>query len=100
MNRQKLIQQIVLKANISPHQADEALSGMLEAIAYKLSLQQPVNIAGFGRFYASNYAARMGRHPQTGEPMQVAAHYRPQFKPYASFTDAIQKPTNEIGREA
>lgn len=37
--------------------------------------------AGFGKFYPATRAARMGRNPRTGEPLQIPAKKIPRFRP-------------------
>lgn len=46
-------------------------------------------IPGFGSFEARSRAARTGRNPQTGEPMEIAASTTPAFKPATAFKQAV-----------
>ena len=44
---------------------------------------------GFGNFEVRERAARMGRNPQTGEEIQIAAGKVPAFKPRKALKDAV-----------
>ena len=62
-----------------------------------------VSIAGIGRFTLKERPARSGRHPRTGEPMQIPAQNTVVFKPDAGvrrFIDraAAKRPAVQIER--
>lgn len=40
-----------------------------------------MRIPGFGNFSVRDRAARMGRNPQTGEPIRIAASRKVAFRP-------------------
>lgn len=44
---------------------------------------------GFGTFKVKERAARTGRNPQTGAPIQIAASKTVGFKPAAAFKDVL-----------
>ena len=48
-----------------------------------------VQIIGFGTFKKKNRAARMGRNPKTGEPMQINASTSVGFSPSAAFKKSL-----------
>lgn len=89
MNKKALIERIAAQARLTQRQSDEALSALIEAIIYSLSIEQDVFIAGFGRFYVSAVPARQGRNPQTGQAMLIEARRRPQFKPAAQLKNTV-----------
>lgn len=89
MKKSDLVDVIAQRAKLNHRQADEALTAMLDAIAYSLSLEQAVVIVGFGRFYANKVAERTGRHPQTGKSILLKAHLQPQFRPSSEFKKAL-----------
>lgn len=89
MKKSDLVDVIAHRAKLNHRQADEALTSMLDAIGYSLSLEQAVVIVGFGRFYATKVAERAGRHPQTGKSILVKAHLQPQFRPSSEFKKRV-----------
>jgi DNA-binding protein HU-beta len=50
-----------------------------------------VTIPGFGAWSRTERAARTGRNPRTGEPVQIAASKGVKFSAGASFKSAVNK---------
>ena len=50
-----------------------------------------VQFVGFGSFEVAERAGRVGRNPQTGEPMHITAAKVPKFKPGKAFKEAVNK---------
>ena len=48
-----------------------------------------VTIVGFGTFSKKDRAARTGRNPATGEPMQIKASTTVSFKPSQALKDVL-----------
>ena len=48
-----------------------------------------VRLTGFGKFSVSQREARVGRNPQTGESMQIAAKKVPRFSAGAELKKAV-----------
>lgn len=53
--------------------AKKTVNAFFELMAGELALGNRVNVNGLGTFEVKNRSARQGRHPQTGEPLQIAA---------------------------
>lgn len=49
-----------------------------------------ISLVGFGTFESGTRAARQGRNPQTGEPMDIPETKVPKFKPGKAFKDAVK----------
>ena len=49
-----------------------------------------VSLVGFGTFSVRHRAARMGRNPQTGATMQIAASKVPGFKAGKALKDKVK----------
>ena len=80
MNKTELIDQISESADLSKAAAGRALDATLEAITDSLKQSESVVLVGFGTFQVKDRAARMGRNPQTGAPIQIKAARVPSFK--------------------
>ncbi len=89
MNKTELIDQIAEEADISKASAGRALDAALEAITASLKSADPVSLVGFGTFTVRERAARTGRNPQTGAPIQISAAKVPAFKPGKGLKDAL-----------
>ena len=66
---------------------------LVEFIAEKADLTKAdagkVTLVGFGTFTAKARAAKTGRNPQTGEPVQIPARTVPGFKAGNKLKDAL-----------
>jgi len=89
VNKTELIDRIAESADISKASAGRALDAALEAITDSLKQADPVALVGFGTFTVRERAARTGRNPQTGQPIQIAAAKVPAFKPGKALKEAL-----------
>lgn len=80
MNKAELIDQMAASADISKADAGRALDAVLVTVTNALKESDQVVLVGFGTFSVKNRAARTGRNPQTGEPIQIPAARVPSFK--------------------
>ena len=89
MNRKDLVQTVAQEAGLSAAQADTAVSATLDAVVAAVAAGEKVSLSGFGTFEQRSRAARSGRNPQTGEPLEIAASVAPAFKPASAFKQAV-----------
>jgi DNA-binding protein HU-beta len=89
VNKTELIDRISESADISKAAAGRALDAALDAITDSLQAADPVALVGFGTFTVRDRAARTGRNPQTGAPIEIAAAKVPAFKPGKALKDAL-----------
>ncbi len=91
MNKSELIDRIAASSDISKAAASRALDAALDAITNSLKQADPVALVGFGTFTVRDRAARIGRNPQTGAPIQIAAAKVPAFKPGKALKQALNQ---------
>lgn len=89
MNKTELIDRIAESADLSKAAAGRALDAALDAITVSLQQADPVALVGFGTFSVRDRAARTGRNPQTGAPIQIEAAKVPAFKPGKALKSAL-----------
>jgi len=89
VNKSELIDAIAASADIPKAAAGRALDATVDAITGALKDGDQVVLVGFGTFAVKERAARTGRNPQTGEPIQIAAAKVPGFKPGKALKDAV-----------
>ncbi|MCZ6895517.1 MAG: HU family DNA-binding protein [Gammaproteobacteria bacterium] len=89
MNKSELIDRIANAADISKAAAGRALDAALDGITDSLQQSDPVVLVGFGTFTVRDRAARVGRNPQTGAPIQIPAAKVPAFKPGKALKAAL-----------
>lgn len=89
MNKSELIDIAANEADISKAAAERALSAMIGAVVKAVSKGDSVTLVGFGTFKSSKRAARIGRNPQTGKELKIAATTVPRFTAGAGFKAAV-----------
>ena len=89
MNKSELIDAIAASADIPKAAAGRALDAVIESIEGALKEGDQVALVGFGTFSVKERAARTGRNPQTGAPIEIAAAKIPSFKAGKALKDAV-----------
>jgi len=89
VNKSELIDAIADSADLPKAAAGRAVDAMVAAITGALKNGDAVSLVGFGTFGVKDRAARTGRNPQTGEPLQIAAARIPSFKAGKALKDAV-----------
>jgi nucleoid DNA-binding protein len=73
----------------SKREAEEAVDAVIGGIQDALGSGDEVNFTGFGKFHVAERGARQGKHPRTGEPIQIAASRVPRFSAGAKLKSAV-----------
>ncbi|PMR77498.1 HU family DNA-binding protein [Billgrantia endophytica] len=89
MNKSELIEAIAASADIPKAAATRALDAMVDTVTDSLKNGETVSLVGFGTFSVKERAARTGRNPQTGEPIQISAAKVPSFKAGKALKDSV-----------
>ena len=67
-------------SQMSQRQTREVIDATFETIKKNTKKKGGVQLAGFGTFMMSRRKARMGRNPQTGQPIKIGASKNVRFK--------------------
>jgi DNA-binding protein HU-beta len=89
MNKGDLIE-VVAKVTCTKKEAADAVDATLEAIQKALKKGDSVTLVGFGTFDVKKRKARIGRNPQTGKEIKIAAKKVPVFKAGKGLKDAVK----------
>ena len=89
MNKTELVDAIAETSGLSKADSQRALDSTLGAITQALAGEDSVVLVGFGTFSVSERAARTGRNPQTGEPIEIAASKLVKFKGGNKLKEAV-----------
>ena len=89
MRKPELAAAIAEKTELSRDQASRVLNAMLDEITNALNRKDSVTLVGFGTFLPRHRGARMGKNPQTGEPVKIRASNTVSFKPGKALRDAV-----------
>ena len=71
-------------------EASSAVDAALAAIKKALKKGDAVTLVGFGTFGVKKRKARVGRNPQTGKVLKIAAKKVPVFKAGKGLKDAVK----------
>ena len=91
MNKSELIERVAGQAGLSKSDAERAVNAFIGVVEGAVSSNDKVTLPGFGSFSRSSRAARTGRNPRTGEPVQIAASKGVKFSAGAAFKSAVNK---------
>ena len=89
MNKNELISAVASKTGMTQSQAGQALDATLDVITGALKNGDDVRLLGFGNFTVSHRAARMGRNPQTGAPVEIKAANVARFKAGKALKESL-----------
>jgi len=90
MTKQDLVEVLAKRLGLSKVVAGEFLNVLLDEIGKSLAKGQEVVLTGFGKFLVSKRKARMGRNPQTGASIKIAAATVPRFKSGKALKDLVR----------
>ena len=89
MNKAELVAAVAERTELSKKDAEKALKAFVDVVAEEVKKGEKIQLVGFGTFEVSERAAREGRNPANGQPMQIAASKAPKFKAGKALKDAI-----------
>jgi DNA-binding protein HU-beta len=89
MKTKDLIAAVASRTGLSHDGAEDAVRAVLGTIADDLAAGERVVLDGFGIFETRERAARAGRNPQTGEPIEIPAGRACAFRPAAKLRAAV-----------
>ena len=74
-----------IEGDCSQREATDLVESTLAIVKEALSQRDVVKLSGFGRFDTRDKKPRLGRNPQTGEPILIEAHRVVKFTPSAKL---------------
>lgn len=80
MSKTELVAAIAEKTGLTKKDSEAAVNAFVETVTEQLKKGKKVQLIGFGTFEVSERAERVGRNPQTGAEMTIAASKVPKFK--------------------
>jgi nucleoid DNA-binding protein len=89
MTKSQLIQKLADASALNKKQASTVLEALVDITIGSVRKGDPVKIPGLGTFRKVQTKARMGRNPQTGEPIKIPARKKARFTVAKTFKDAV-----------
>nr|WP_256464438.1 nucleoid-associated protein HU-beta [Erwinia amylovora] len=84
-----MIDKIAAEADISKAAAGRVLDAFIGSVTESLQAGDEVALVGFGTFSVRERAERVGRNPQTGKEITIAAGKVPGFRAGKALKDAV-----------
>ena len=94
MNRRELIRAVAAQTAQDVKEVESVIAGLTDVITAVVSKGEPVVIQGFVKFTKINRAARIGRNPQTGEPVKIKAKTVAKATAMKAFRDTVMVPSS------
>ena len=89
MTKSQLVSKLAEAGGVSRKQADDVLTGLIDNVVKSVKKGEPVKIPGLGIFRLRKMKARMGRNPQTGEPIKIPARKKVGFSVAKVFKQTV-----------
>jgi len=90
MTKADLIVHVAKKASLTAKASKEAVNAVFSAVSDTLKKGDKVVVTGFGTFLVRSRAARKGRNPQTGAPINIPARKTPGFTAGKALKKAVR----------
>jgi DNA-binding protein HU-beta len=94
MKKADLVDVVAQQKNLPRPQVETTIDALIEAVAEGLARGERIDLRGFGAFAVRDSAARTGRNPQTGAPIQIEARRVPTFKAGKELRDKVNRPAS------
>jgi DNA-binding protein HU-beta len=91
MNNNDIAEAIAAGAGLTKSDARKIVDNVFAAITDAAAKGEEVSLNGFGKFKVKESAAREGRNPSTGAPMQIAASKKLSFTPAKGVKDQLNR---------
>lgn len=91
MTKADLINAIADNTSRTKVDAEMFLNATLEVLQGTLAKGESIPLIGFGTFSVAKRAARTGRNPQTGKPLQIPASRTVKFSVGSKLKEAVNK---------
>ena len=89
MNKGDLIEAVAKDTKLSKAATEKAINAVIGNMTKGLKKGGKVSVAGFGTFTVRKRKARMGRNPQTGEAIKIAASKTVGFKAGKALKESL-----------
>lgn len=89
MTKPEIIKVIADSAGITLEAAYKAVNTLTDLLVDEVKTEGRFVLAGVGVFTEVVKAAKIGRNPKTGEPIQIAEKKGVKFRPAVSFKTAV-----------
>ena len=90
MTKAEFVDHVAQRASLSKKEATDAVDAVIGTIEDTLRRGGEVHFTGFGKFHVADRGARQGVHPQTKQPIHIAATRVPRFTAGSGLKKAVK----------
>jgi DNA-binding protein HU-beta len=91
VNKQQLIDKVTDSSRLPRKDVEEVINAFLELVIEHLSLNQKINLTGFGAFEVRERKGRAGVNPRNpSEPMAIPTVRVAKFRPGKTLKDSVK----------
>lgn len=91
MTQQQLIDRLAERTQTTKAEAKRNLEALTDILSEALQNGERIQLPGLGSFDIQESAARTGRNPRTGEPLQIAAKKKIRLKAGSELSGKVTK---------
>jgi DNA-binding protein HU-beta len=91
VNKSELVEKVAEKGGIAKGEAEKAINALIEVVQGAVAVDDKVTLPGFGAWSRTQRAARTGRNPRTGEPVEIKASKAVKFSVGAKFKEQVNR---------
>lgn len=91
MNKAELINAIADETGLSKKDTEATINSFVNVVTNALENKDKVQLIGFGTFETRERAEKIGRNPQTGAELKIAAATVPAFKAGKALKEKVNK---------
>ena len=99
MNRTQLIEFVAKTVDLPKNMADRAVEAVLEGITQALVKGEDVALVGFATLTVKARAARIGRNPKTGAPLNIPKSNAVVFRAGKGLKDSVNSVQLSLEKE-
>ena len=89
MKKPEFVTEMAAKAGLTKVQTEQAIAAFWETVADAVIDGRKVTFTGYGTFEPRTRAARQGRNPQSGAPLEIAESRSPAFSASKVFKERV-----------
>ena len=91
MNKSELIAAVAQATGVQKKDAEQVVNATFDIMTATLAKGEKVQLSGFGTFEAKMRQRRVGRHPVTGEAVQIPEKTAVTFKSGQTLKEKVEK---------
>ncbi len=91
MHKNDLVKKVAEDTGVSSRDAEAVVNSVFATIADTISAGNKVVVTGFGTFERKTRKARKGRHPSTGDVIDIPEKFAASFSPGKLLKEQVEK---------